>query len=170
MYLQNSTCGHKCVIHCIKTKAYIAQKCVNIHSGPDSKVMHRFTTRMPFSQSSVMMMDTSPVHRIWHAKARYARFLTVPTAWVIHITPGQHTGLSLAGWTRPPFAIIHCSSLRPSGASLEVGQAIFGHFRILVSHWLTAQPLGCKIFQNKTIHKHIPKHIGCSTAYTMTDF
>ena len=95
----------KVAMHCIKTKAYIAQKSVNIHSGPDSKVMHRFTTRMPFSQSSVMMMDTSPVHCIWHAKARYARFLTVPTARVIHIPPAQHTGLSLAGWTRPPFAI-----------------------------------------------------------------
>jgi hypothetical protein len=58
-------------LHCIKTKTYIAQKCVNLHSGPDSKVMHSFTTRMRFSQSSVMMMDTSPVHRIWHAKARY---------------------------------------------------------------------------------------------------
>ncbi len=60
-------------LHCIKTQAYIAQKCVNLHSGPDSKVMHSFTTRMHFSQSSVMMMDNSPVHRIWHVKARYAR-------------------------------------------------------------------------------------------------
>ena len=59
-------------VHCIKTKSYIAQKSVNIHSGPDSKVMDSFTTCMCFSQSSVMMMDTSPVHRIWHAKARYA--------------------------------------------------------------------------------------------------
>ncbi len=91
-------------IHCIKTESYIAQKCVNIHSGPDSKVMHSFTTRMCFSQSSVMKMDTSPVHRIWHAKARYARFLTLPTASVIHIPPAQHTGLSLASWTRPSFA------------------------------------------------------------------
>ncbi len=91
-------------IHCIKTKSYIAQKSVNIHSGLDSKVMHSFTTRMRFSQSSVMMMDTSPVHRIWHAKARYARFLTLPTARVIHIPPAQHSGLSLAGWTRPSFA------------------------------------------------------------------
>ncbi len=63
------------------------------------------------------------------------------------------------------------------------GQAIFGHFRILASHWLTGldpcwlaqglagggggctkltpQPLGCKIFQGKTIH-----YIGgiCETA------
>ena len=124
-------------MHCIKTESYIAQKSVNIHSGPDSKVMHSFTTRMCFFQSSVMMMDTSPVHRIWHAKARYARFLTLPTAWVIHIPPAQHTGLSLAGWTRPPFAIVHWSSLQPFGASLAVGQAIFGHFRILASHWLT---------------------------------
>jgi hypothetical protein len=59
---------------------------------------------MRFSQSSVMMMDTSPVHRIWHAKARYARFLTLPTARVIHIPPAQHAGFSLAGWTRPSFA------------------------------------------------------------------
>ncbi len=51
-----------------------------------------------------MLMDTSPVHRIWHAKARYARFLTLPTARVIHILPAQHTGLSLASWTRPSFA------------------------------------------------------------------
>ncbi len=57
----------------MKTESYIAQKCVNLHSGPDSKVMHSFTTRMHFSQSSVMMMDASPVHRIWHEKARYAR-------------------------------------------------------------------------------------------------
>ena len=84
-------------LHCINSKSYNAQESISIHSGPDSKVMHRFTTRMPFSQSSVMMMDTSPVHRIWHAKARYARFLTVPTARVIHIPPAQHTGLSLAG-------------------------------------------------------------------------
>ena len=124
-------------MHCIKTESYIAQKCVNIHSGPDSKVMHSFTTCMCFFQSSVMMMDTSPVHRIWHAKARYARFLTLPSAWVIHIPPAQQTGLSLAGWARPPFAIVHCSSLQPSGASLAVGEAIFGHFRILASHWLT---------------------------------
>ncbi len=64
-------CGpdpYKTDLHCIKTESYIAQKCVNIHSGPDSKVMHSFTTCMCFSQSSVMMMDTSPVHRIWHAK------------------------------------------------------------------------------------------------------
>ncbi len=60
-------------LHCIKTKAYVAQNSVNIHSGPDSKVMHSSTTRMCFSQSSVMMMDTSPVHRIWHAKSKYAR-------------------------------------------------------------------------------------------------
>jgi hypothetical protein len=53
----------------MKTESYIAQKSVNVHSGPDSKVMHRFTTRMRFSQSSVMTMDTSPVHRIWHAEA-----------------------------------------------------------------------------------------------------
>jgi hypothetical protein len=59
-------------LHCIKTKSYIAQKSVNVHSGPDSKVMHSFTTRMRFFQSSVMMMDTSPVHRIWHAKAIYS--------------------------------------------------------------------------------------------------
>ncbi len=85
------------LLHCFKTKSYIAQKSVNIHSGPDSKVMHRFTTRMPFFQSSVMMMDTSPAHRIWHAKARYARVLTVPSARVIHIPPAQQTGLSLAG-------------------------------------------------------------------------
>ena len=124
-------------IHCFKTKSYIAQNSVNIHSGPDSKVMHSFTTCMCFFQSSVMMMDTSPVHRIWHAKARYARFLTLPTAWVIHIPPAQQTGLSLAGWARLPFAIVHCSSLQPSGASLAVGEAIFGHFRILASHWLT---------------------------------
>ena len=90
-------------LHCINTESYIAQKCVNIHSGPDSKVMHSFTTCMCFFQSSVMMMDTSLVHRIWHAKARYARFLTLPTAWVIHIPPAQHTGLSLAGWTIPSF-------------------------------------------------------------------
>jgi hypothetical protein len=90
-----------CIVHCIKTESNIAQKSVNIHSGPDSKVMHSFTTLMHFSQSSVMMMDTSPIHRIWHAKATYARFLTLPTA---HIPPAQHTGLSLASWTRPSFA------------------------------------------------------------------
>ncbi len=60
-------------MHCINTESYIAQESVNIYSGPDSKVMHSFTTRMRFPQSSVMMMDTSPVHRIWHAEARYAR-------------------------------------------------------------------------------------------------
>ncbi len=47
--------------HCINSKSYNAQKSVSIHSGPDSKVMHSFTTLMCFSQSSVMMMDTSPV-------------------------------------------------------------------------------------------------------------
>jgi hypothetical protein len=65
-------------IHCIKTESYIAQKSVNIHSGLDSKVMHSFTTRMRFSQSSVMMMDTSPAHRIWHAKAIYSRDIQQP--------------------------------------------------------------------------------------------
>jgi hypothetical protein len=77
----------------LRPSSYIAPKSVNLHSGPDSKVMHSFTTRMRFSQSSVMMMDTSPVHRIWHVKARYARFLTLPAARVIHIPPAQHTGL-----------------------------------------------------------------------------
>ncbi len=52
--------------------SHISLKSVNLHSVLDSKVMHSFTTPMRFSQSSVMMMDTSPVHRIWHAKARYA--------------------------------------------------------------------------------------------------
>ncbi len=28
----------------MKAESYIAKKCVNIHSGPDSKVMHSFTT------------------------------------------------------------------------------------------------------------------------------
>jgi hypothetical protein len=54
-------------VHCINSKSYNAQESVFIHSGPDSKVMQSLTTRMCFSQSSVMMMDTSPVHRIWHA-------------------------------------------------------------------------------------------------------
>jgi hypothetical protein len=104
--------------HCIKTESYIAQKCVNIHSGPDSKVMHSFTTSMCFSQSSVIMMDTSPVHRIWHAKARYARFLTLPTARVIHVPPAQQTGLSLASWTRPSFAICEGGGGGASGRQL----------------------------------------------------
>jgi hypothetical protein len=72
--------------HCIRTESYIAQKSVDVHSGPDSKVMHSFTTRMRFTQSSVMMMDTSPVHRIWHAKAIYSR------------------EISLADWNRLSFA------------------------------------------------------------------
>ena len=60
-------------VHCINSKSYNAQETVCIHSGPDSKVMHSFTTLMCFSQSSVMMMDTSPIHRIWRAKAIYSR-------------------------------------------------------------------------------------------------
>ncbi len=74
------TINYTITIHCIKTKSYIAQKSVNVHSGPDSKVMHSFTTRMRFPQSSVMMMDTSPVHRIWHAKAIYSR--EIQQSWV----------------------------------------------------------------------------------------
>ena len=57
----------------VKTKSYPAQESVSIHSGLDSKVMHSFKTRMHFPQSRVMIMNTSPVHRMWHLKARYAR-------------------------------------------------------------------------------------------------
>ena len=92
------------LLHCIKTKSYTAQKSVNLHSGPDSKVMHSFTTRMRFSQSSVMMMDTSPVNGIWHAKAIYSREIHWSAAGVIHIPPLHHTDLSLADWNRLSFA------------------------------------------------------------------
>jgi hypothetical protein len=50
-----------------------------------------------------MMMDTSPVHRIWHAKAIYSREMTQLAAQAIHIPPLRHTELSLADWTRPSF-------------------------------------------------------------------
>ncbi len=98
------------VLHCIKTESYIAQKSVKIHSGPDSKVMHSFTTRMHFSQSCALCNDdgyfSSPSHLACKSQIcqRHSPILTLPTARVIHIPPAQHTGLSLAGWTRHSFA------------------------------------------------------------------
>ncbi len=50
-----------------------------------------------------MMMDTSPVHRIWHAQAIYSREMTQLAAQAIHIPLLRHTELSLADWTRPSF-------------------------------------------------------------------
>jgi hypothetical protein len=42
--------------------------------------MHSFSTRNCFSQSSDMMMNTSLINSIWHAKALYSR--EIHQSWV----------------------------------------------------------------------------------------
>jgi hypothetical protein len=59
------------IMHCIKAKPYSAKKSVTIHSGLDSIVMHGFTFRMCFLQTSELIMYTSLLHGTWPAKRIY---------------------------------------------------------------------------------------------------
>jgi hypothetical protein len=79
-----------------------------------------------------MMMDTSPVHRIWHAKAIYSREITQLAAQAIHIPPSRHTELSLADWTIPSFVSRVKTMLALSSYSkkIVIEQQKFTHTKI----------------------------------------
>jgi hypothetical protein len=95
---------------CIKTEfIYRSEKC-QCTLGPGLKSHAQFHNS--YALFPIQCNDdgyfSSPPHLAcqsqicqWHLPV-----LTLPTARVIHIPPAQHTALSLAGWTRPPFAIV----------------------------------------------------------------